>query len=123
MHEVGIMAEVLRIAGEHARRAGADRIERIDMRVGALSGVVPDALTFAFEALSQGTQAEGGALSIETVPVTARCGACDEEFSPPDVFYECPRCGQPSADIRTGREIEVAALQVSTAAIHGGPPS
>ena len=40
----------------------------IRLRIGALSGVVPEALEFAFEALRPGTLAEKAELAIESVP-------------------------------------------------------
>jgi hydrogenase nickel incorporation protein HypA/HybF len=113
MHEVGLMQDVLRLAQEQARQQGASRIHAIRMRVGALSGVVPDALEFAFTVLSRGTPAEGGRLEIERLPAVFHCAPCDTNFQPPDPFGECPACGRPSADLRQGRELEVASLEIS----------
>lgn len=109
------MAEALEIAEEAARRADAVRISSIRMRIGGLAGVVPDALQFAFEAITPGTLAEGATLEVEAVAVRAHCGPCDADFEPLAVFYECPRCGVPSGDIRAGSEIEVVAVEVETA--------
>jgi hydrogenase nickel incorporation protein HypA/HybF len=112
MHEVGLMQDALRIALEQARTEKASRILTLRMRVGALSGVVPDALSFAFECLSHGTPAEGGKLEIENVPAVCWCGACRKEFPAPELGFECPDCGAPAAEIRSGREIEVASLDL-----------
>jgi hydrogenase nickel incorporation protein HypA/HybF len=65
MHEAGLMQSALELAGGHARRAGAVAIRRVVLRVGALSGVEPDALRFAFEALAPGTPAAGATLELE----------------------------------------------------------
>ncbi len=113
MHEVGLMQTALDIALEHAHREGAQRIHRITLRVGALSGTMPEALAFAFDVTTRGTPAEGARLEVERVPVVCRCSACAEEFEPPDIIFECPRCGQLSADVRQGRELELASLEVS----------
>ncbi len=61
MHELSIMQSALSLALDQARQAGAARVHTIRLRIGALSGVVPDALEFAFEALTPGTMAEGAA--------------------------------------------------------------
>ena len=55
MHELSIMQSALDQVLEKARQAGASRVHAIRLRIGALSGVVPDALQFAFEALADGT--------------------------------------------------------------------
>lgn len=49
MHEVGMMQHILEMAVERAKQEGAQHINRVHMRVGSESGVVPDSLTFAFE--------------------------------------------------------------------------
>jgi len=58
MHELSIMQSALDQVLEKARQAGASRVHAIRLRIGALSGVVPDALQFAFEALADGTPAQ-----------------------------------------------------------------
>lgn len=65
MHEAGLMQTALEAACDEARRAGAVGVRRIVLRVGAESGVVPEALRFAFEALAVGTLADGATLDIE----------------------------------------------------------
>lgn len=113
MHEVGLMKETLTVAFDHARRAGANRVHRLVVRVGALSGVEPEAFAFAFAALTPGTIAEGATLDLEALPVVCMCAGCACEFGPTDWVYECPQCGRPSADVRQGRELELAAVEVS----------
>lgn len=113
MHEVSLMQDTVIIATRQAREAGARRIHRIMMRVGALSGAVPETLEFAFDIVAKGTMAEGATLDIERVDVRCYCAPCGQEFTPDDLVCECPRCGRPSTDIRSGRELHVTSLEVS----------
>jgi hydrogenase nickel incorporation protein HypA/HybF len=69
MHEVGLMQSTLAFALKRAADEGAQRIHRLTMRIGPLSGVVPEALEFAFEVLTQGTIAEGAGFEVERVPI------------------------------------------------------
>jgi hydrogenase nickel incorporation protein HypA/HybF len=112
MHELSIMQSALSLALEQAQQAGAVRVHTIRLRIGALSGVVPDALEFAFEALTPGTMAEGGKLAIEHVPARFWCARCTREFQSDDMFAECPDCHVPSGELRAGREMEVASLEI-----------
>lgn len=112
MHELSIMESALSSALTQARKAGARRVHQIRLRIGALSGVVPDALQFAFEALAPGTLAEGGTLAVEQVPARFWCGSCSREFQSEDMFGECPDCHTPSGDLRAGREMELASLEI-----------
>lgn len=112
MHEVGLMQQAVAIALRHAEQAGAGRIQSLRLRVGALSGVVPDSLSLAFAVAAQGTIAEKAHLDIEEVPVTCYCKGCQKEFTPVSVIFACPLCGRLSADIRGGREFSVESIQV-----------
>lgn len=113
MHEFGIAQGLLRTALDAAAKSDAVRVERIDLRIGALAGVVEDALTFAFEALAEGTPAEGARVVVEAVPVTCYCASCAREFTAPDCTYRCPRCQILSVDLRRGREMELVSIQVA----------
>ncbi len=112
MHELSIMQSALTMALEQAQRAGARRVLVLRLRIGVLSGVVPEALEFAFEALAPGTLAEGGKLAVEPVPARFWCAACSQEFVSEDFFTDCPKCHQPSGELRGGREMEVASMEI-----------
>lgn len=115
MHEVGIMESALAVIAREARAHGAERVERITLRIGAISGVEPEALRFAFEAVSPGSVADGAELVICRVPARAHCRACDEDFTIASGFlFECPRCRAFSGDVRAGRELELARLEFVT---------
>jgi hydrogenase nickel incorporation protein HypA/HybF len=83
------------------------------MRIGPLSGVVPEALEFAFEVVARGTMAEAARLEIERVPIVCHCAACAREFEAADMLCECPECHQPSSEIRRGREMHLMSVEVS----------
>ncbi len=112
MHELSIMQAAMDLALRRAQEANASRVHLIRLRVGQLSGVVPDALQFAFEALSSGTLAHGAKLDIEHVPARFWCGACQREFVADDMIGECPDCHGLSADVRSGRELELASMEI-----------
>jgi len=97
---------------DQAHQAGAERVLLLRLRIGTLSGVVPEALQFAFEALAPGTPAEGAELVIEDGPARFWCGPCNREFQANDLFAECPNCHTPSGELRAGREMEVASMEI-----------
>ncbi|TAK94348.1 MAG: hydrogenase maturation nickel metallochaperone HypA [Verrucomicrobia bacterium] len=112
MHEVSIMAEAVRLAVESAQAAGARRITGLRLRVGNLSGAVPEAMTFAWDVVRQETLAAEASLSIETVAAACWCATCQAEFECKDFMSECPRCHELSGDLRRGRELEIASVEL-----------
>ena len=113
MHEVSLMEQTLAIAVEQAQQHHARRIHRLTLKVGQQSGVVTDALAFAFEIVTQGTIAEGASLEMIEIPVTCRCERCQSEFQPPDWIYACPQCQRISQTIVDGKQLELASLEMS----------
>jgi hydrogenase nickel incorporation protein HypA/HybF len=104
------MEAVLAQAREHK----ATQVHRIVLRVGALSGVEPDALRLAFETSIKGTPAADADLDLETVPARGRCTDCDLEFDvQSDFIFTCPKCGRISGELVQGRELELARIEMS----------
>ena len=112
MHEVSIMAEAVRMAKESAQAAGASRITTLRLRIGKLSGAVPEALEFAWDVVRRGTIAETATLEIESVAAICWCATCQAEFDCQDFLNECPRCRNLSGDLRRGRELDIAAVEL-----------
>jgi hydrogenase nickel incorporation protein HypA/HybF len=65
MHETGIVRDLVRKVEQAARDAGAIRVERIAVWLGALSQFSPLHFRVHFDDESRGTLAEGATLAIE----------------------------------------------------------
>lgn len=111
MHELGIAQAALQHVLAQAKGAGAKSVGRIVLRIGELSGVDPDSLRFAFEAILPTSAVAGAQLEIEAVPAVARCHNCHLEYSPgPTALFECPHCRALGADILHGRELDLVRI-------------
>lgn len=112
MHELSIALNLLDVISEEAARREA-RILAVHLKLGPLSGVVARALASAYDLAREGTAYRETALVIEEVPILAYCSSCDLEHSPDAFDLRCPACGEPSPTIRSGRELEVVALEIA----------
>ena len=114
MHELSIAISMIdQIVEESANRGGLD-VEVVHMRLGVFAGVDKNALLFAYSLACEGTPLEGSRLVIDTVPLLVYCPACKQERTPPSIYQICcPDCFTPTPEILTGREIEVASLEVA----------
>jgi len=115
MHELALMETVAVLALEAARQRGAEAITAIHLRIGSLAGVEPDALHFAARVVLRGGLADGSKFTIEVVPARAWCVPCGELFALEAGLGLCPRCGAASAELRQGRELELASLELRLA--------
>lgn len=113
MHEIGIMEQTLNIAIDYAIKEKATEIKEIKIYIGKISGVVPEALKFAFDVIKKGTIAENSILKIESLPIICYCDYCQEKFTPNEWFFECPNCHQFSHNILQGKEIKLISLEIA----------
>jgi hydrogenase nickel incorporation protein HypA/HybF len=110
MHEMTIVAGVLRIAHRQAAAAGATRINRVVLEVGRLAGVEVEALRFCFAAAREGLSADAE-LVIREMPGRGTCPACGRVAEVDEPAAVCPTCGS-VLEISGGRELSVASLNV-----------
>lgn len=112
MHELSIARSLIEIAEGEAKRLAVE-VEAVHVKIGALSGVVDQALLYAYDIAVEGTALEGSRLVIEAVPVRIYCQSCAAEFTLVGIqSFACPQCGLPSGDLRAGRELDIVSLEV-----------
>lgn len=114
MHELSLsyslVNNVLEAIGEDAIH-----VDSLTLRLGELSGVDRSALEFTFPIAASGTMLEGANFLIESVPVTIYCSSCDAVAPLASIqSFRCPTCNTPSADIRSGRELDLVRIEYST---------
>jgi hydrogenase nickel incorporation protein HypA/HybF len=109
VHELSITQSVVDAVTDHA---GDSRVLAVRLSVGRLSGVVPDAMRFCFELLTDGTPLEGARLDIDEPAGLAHCATCDTDFALTDLVLLCP-CGSANVDVVAGRELRIMALEVA----------
>jgi hydrogenase nickel incorporation protein HypA/HybF len=113
MHEVSIALNILEIATENCRKAGYERIESIRVKIGRASGIMPDALLFAFDAVKIDTIASEAVIIIDEVSVGGLCSNCGKDFVTEEKYVLCcPKCGGSSFKIKAGRELEIMDMEV-----------
>jgi hydrogenase nickel incorporation protein HypA/HybF len=109
VHELSLADAVVTITREHAR---GRRVSAVDVRIGRLRQVVPDALEFAFELVAAGTEVEGAELRVEHVPVRVRCARCAAESEAPEFPLACAECGSLDVEVVAGEELQVESLEL-----------
>ena len=107
------MQSTLELAGEQLLKAGCTEIHLIRLRVGLLSGVVPEALEFAFEVLKADSPAANATLEIERTPGLFFCGTCGVETWLDTMQFECAGCGGLLTVREGGADLELAQMRMS----------
>ena len=114
MHEITLMTGLMESCQQQAKKVNAKKITVIKLRIGERSGVVLDALEFAFDVVSKDTLAEGASLVIEKIPCQGECLECQTIFEPtPEGFMICDQCGAYGRLIQ-GQELQLTSIDVET---------
>lgn len=108
MHELGISRNIVAIVGEASK---GRRVRRVTLEIGKLSGVMPDAILFCFDAVTHGTSLAGAALEIREVEGRARCLSCQAEFKIASFLTAC-RCGSRRLAHIAGEELNVKSMEL-----------
>jgi hydrogenase nickel incorporation protein HypA/HybF len=109
MHEMSITQGIIDISEKYA---GGRRVLSVDVEIGELSSVVPDAVEFCFEACSQGTLLEGARINIIRIPGSGQCLDCGAETPLASLFDSCQRCGGNQVTVVSGEEMRVREIEV-----------
>jgi hydrogenase nickel incorporation protein HypA/HybF len=112
MHELSIAMSIVEMAEEEAERH-AGRISAVHLKLGALSGVMKEALLSSYQMACEDTSLAGSQLIVEEVPIVVFCGHCQARRRLTSAqWFCCPECGTPASEVVEGREIEVTALEI-----------
>ena len=109
MHELSVGQAIVDIARE---RSDGRPVERVSVRIGYLRQVVPDALQFAWEMLTEGTDLDGCVLDIEHVPAVVACAACSARTTLDWPVMACGSCGGIDVELLSGEEFQLASIDI-----------
>src|SRR5512143_2289567 len=93
MHELGIAQNILEIVQQAVPKEQTAAVRTVRIRVGPLSGVVPDSLEFCFQAIVHETEMQKASLAIEQLPAVFNCKKCAYRFQTKDLEFFCQSCG------------------------------
>jgi hydrogenase nickel incorporation protein HypA/HybF len=110
MHELSIAQEIISIIEDEMARHNLKGVKEVKVRVGALSGISPDALSFGFEAATMDSSLSETKLLIEEIPACGKCLACGRIVRVDDFVFLCPYCDSRNLEITKGEELDVAYL-------------
>jgi hydrogenase nickel incorporation protein HypA/HybF len=112
MHELSIAMSIVELVEEEAQRRFVE-ITAVHLKLGALSGVVKEALLSCYEMACAGTPLDASRLVIEEIPVIIFCPSCQARRPLNSIqLFCCSECGTPCSEIVQGTELEVVALEI-----------
>jgi len=113
MHEMTIAENIIKILEEKLKeKKQKGEVKRINLKIGKLTCVEPEALKLSFEVISKETPLEKASLFIDSIPITGSCKECHKELHLEVLDFTCPFCGSFRIDIKTGRELFIESFEI-----------
>ena len=116
MHELSVAHAVVSTVLD-ALPSPDTRVLQVRLRVGELSGLVPQALEFAYDVAAQGTPLADAVLVIERSPIVVACDTCGDQTIASATDFRCPVCGQPCGNVVGGKELEILDITLDDTAL------
>jgi len=112
MHEFSIAQNLIRIVKDAVDNGNLSKVTKVKVKVGELSGVVPDALEFSFRIIADDNNMKRAQLEIDFVPLKVKCKNCKKEFKLEFPSFVCPDCSSSDLDIITGNELFLESIEL-----------
>lgn len=111
MHEVALSRQLARIVSRHA----AEReVLEVELEVGHLRQVVPEALQFAWGAVRKNTLSGPAQLNITEIPAVIVCQNCGSKTQLEEVLdFRCANCSSREVAVISGEEFRVVSIEVT----------
>lgn len=109
---MSLAVNIVDIAVQTAEKNQAKKINSISVEVGALAGVVRDALEFCFSEAVKNTIAEDASLEYFHIPAKAMCESCGHQFETDERAAPCPKCSNMVFQLSGGTEFRVKNINV-----------
>ncbi len=112
MHELSIAQEIIGIVYQYLPNPSPGSVKSVKVKIGKLSNILPDSLTFCFEALTNETELQGAMLETISIPVTINCDSCDKTSEIENPVFICPQCGGNQIKVIAGTELQVDEIEL-----------
>lgn len=112
MHELSVTESVLKIACEHAEKAGAKKVTDINLVIGQLSSIIDDSVEFYWQMITKDTLCEGAKLHFSRIPAKLVCLKCDHQYVLNRELIPCPKCGSARIRVLSGDEFNIDSIEI-----------
>ena len=112
MHELSIAQNIVEIIQQSVPQHEWTNVRVVRLKVGTLSGVVPDSLDFCFGVISSQTSFPNAKLEIQRIPFAVHCSSCNETIINEVGVVVCQSCGSVETEVISGRELQVTEVEL-----------
>jgi hydrogenase nickel incorporation protein HypA/HybF len=107
---MSIAQNLIEVLRDEMTKHRVKTLRSVRLDIGQMSAIVPEALSFCFQVITDGTELEGVKLIMDISPLMGNCQVCDKEFEIKDYTFLCPTCGSTKIDTIGGQGMSVVEM-------------
>lgn len=112
MHELSITQSILDITLNSANASNAKKVNKIKIKLGQMTGCVPEYIQEYFNLVSEGTIAYGATLEFIDVPAKLECLDCGKVSNIERFRLRCEHCSSQKIKIISGKEFSIESIDI-----------
>lgn len=112
MHEYSIVSALIEQCEQHAQANHADKITRVDIKLGVMSGVEPSLLQTAFDTFKLDGICKEALLNMQIQPLVILCQNCKTESVLSERTVVCPACQSFRTRVLDGEDMLLMQLEM-----------
>lgn len=112
MHEYSVVQALLEQVEKFAAENNAEKVTKIVVKIGVMSGVEPHLLEIAFNTFKEKTVCDGAVFEMNVQPLTISCRGCGTKSELGEIHYCCPQCESLEVDVVDGEEMYLMTLEM-----------
>lgn len=113
MHELSVARSVVELVEAQPGVSRAVSVDEVELEIGRLAGVLPEALDFALKSAVRNTRLETARIVCRYIAGEGRCTDCGTVFPMTEIPEACPSCGSWWVAVVRGKELRVKSILVS----------
>ncbi len=110
MHELALAQDIIETISTKVTR-DLQKLSKINIEVGAFSGIVMDSLDFGLQAILADKNIPNAKINITEVPTIARC-ECGNEYRLREILETCPLCRSFNRKLISGMDIIIKSVEL-----------
>lgn len=115
MHELGLIVHVIKTVKRISEENGANRINKVTLEIGEVSGIVEDYLQkyWKWTIDQEESTLKNASLEIITIPAKTVCRNCGTVYRTLDYGKKCPSCGSIRTFLIQGDEMNIENIEAA----------
>ncbi|MDR2099614.1 MAG: hydrogenase maturation nickel metallochaperone HypA [Campylobacteraceae bacterium] len=112
MHELSVVNSLIGLCEENAKANRAQKITKVEVKIGKLSGIEPHFLKLTFDTFKSKTVCEEAELVMDIQKVIVKCLSCGAENILENNEFICKACGGNDIRVIDGGEMLLMRLEM-----------